>query len=227
MALLTIKNSTKIDPEFITKFTLHTKPTYPVLRAKVTLEQMQNILTGTYRAEVERRHRKYVEDEQTKSNILRVAEFLCSNTGRCGLMINGQCGNGKSTMIKAVQSAFNILNSASTNTPLTIPPIYLRVTPAYKLTSPDYTHADLNNDKGARLLALEDLGNDSVCVNNYGNKTNPIHDLIEHRYDNFLFTFITTNLTNKSILERYGERINDRLNEMCEIIHFGNSSYRQ
>ena len=51
-------------------------------------------------------------------------------------------------------------------------------------------------------------------------------DLLTKRYDEQLFTFITTNLTPQKIREHYKDRIADRLNEMVEKIIYSNDSYR-
>ena len=54
----------------------------------------------------------------------------------------------------------------------------------------------------------------------------PLIDLISIRYEEQLFTMITTNLKPNDIRERYGDRIADRFNEMLEKIVFENPSYR-
>lgn len=76
------------------------------------------------------------------------------------------------------------------------------------------------------MLAIDDLGTEPVEVLEYGNRLNPVIDLLYKRYDEQLFTIITTNLTPKEIRERYGERIADRLNEMAFRIVFDNETYR-
>jgi len=54
----------------------------------------------------------------------------------------------------------------------------------------------------------------------------PIIDLLEHRYNEQLFTLITTNLNAEQIRERYKARIADRFNEMLEVIVFEDGSFR-
>ena len=46
------------------------------------------------------------------------------------------------------------------------------------------------------------------------------------RYEEQLFTIITTNLTPQQIRGHYGDRIADRLNEMVKKIVFNNATYR-
>lgn len=77
------------------------------------------------------------------------------------------------------------------------------------------------------MIAIEDMGREATEVLDYGNVLNPVIDLIEYRYDNQLFTAITTNLTSKQVSEKYGKRIADRFNEMLEVIVFENATYRK
>ena len=53
-----------------------------------------------------------------------------------------------------------------------------------------------------------------------------ILELLTRRYDEQLFTLLTTNLTPEGIRKRYGDRIADRLSEMAVVIPFKNPSYR-
>ena len=77
-----------------------------------------------------------------------------------------------------------------------------------------------------KMLGIDDLGTEPREVMDFGNVVTPVIDLLTMRYDEQLFTIITTNLTPKQIREHYGDRIADRLNEMGERIVFKNSSYR-
>ena len=76
------------------------------------------------------------------------------------------------------------------------------------------------------MLGIDDLGTEPREVMDFGNVVTPVIDLLTKRYDEQLFTIITTNLTPKQIREHYGDRIADRLNEMIEKIVFKNDSYR-
>ena len=61
----------------------------------------------------------------------------------------------------------------------------------------------------------------------FGNMITPIADILEYRYQEMLPTYITSNLTPKQLLEKYGKRVVDRFNEMFEVIVLTNGSYRQ
>lgn len=84
------------------------------------------------------------------------------------------------------------------------------------------------------MLAIDDLGTEPTEVLDYGNVLSPVIDVIEHRYNKQLFTFITTNLVANSedekittIRKKYGVRIADRFNEMLHVIIFKDISYRK
>ena len=72
------------------------------------------------------------------------------------------------------------------------------------------------------MLGIDDLGTEPSEVMDYGN----VIDLLTKRYEEQLFTIITTNLTPQQIREHYGDRIADRLNEMVKKIVFNNATYR-
>ena len=57
-------------------------------------------------------------------------------------------------------------------------------------------------------------------ASDYRKHHTPIIDTITLRCDAQLTTLMTTNLPSKKIAEKYGERIVDRLNEMCVKIVF-------
>lgn len=76
------------------------------------------------------------------------------------------------------------------------------------------------------MLAIDDLGKEAAEVLDYGNALSPVVDLLEYRYQHQLFTAITTNLNDKDLKKKYGSRINDRFNEMLQVIVFQSISYR-
>lgn len=76
------------------------------------------------------------------------------------------------------------------------------------------------------MLGIDDLGTEPSEVLDYGNVYTPVIDLLTKRYEEQLFTVITTNLTPQQIREHYDDRIADRLNEMVEKIVFKNGTYR-
>jgi len=75
------------------------------------------------------------------------------------------------------------------------------------------------------MLTIDDLGTEPVEVMDYGNIMTPVIDLLTKRYEAQLFTIVTTILAPKDIHKRYGDRIDDRLNEMMAKIVYRDSTY--
>lgn len=188
----------------------------------IGLPQTVWLLTEAYKVEVERRSRTYIANEKTEEYIRRVAVFLTVGGQKFGLMFCGQCGNGKTTMVKAMQAAINsLINNNYFKNPTGLTALDAK---DYVLRSRD--QHELENLRNKKMLFIDDLGREPAEVLEYGNRLNPVTDLIEYRYDKQLFTGFTTNLTPKEIREVYGDRVADRFNEMLEVIVFENKSFR-
>ena len=80
--------------------------------------------------------------------------------------------------------------------------------------------------RNRQMLGIDDLGLEPTEVLDYGNILSPVIDLLSYRYNEQLFTVITTNLRPQEIREKYKDRIADRFNEMMTKIIFKNESYR-
>lgn len=191
-------------------------------RLPIGTDQAEMLLTAAYQAEVVYRHRAYIANEKTAEYIRRVAEFLTGGGPKFGFMFCGRCGNGKTTLLRAMQTAINYL----ANRNYFKEPKGLSALDAKDVVAISRDFAEWKKYRDKELLAIEDMGREPAEVLEYGNRLNPVTDLIEYRYDRQLFTGITTNLTPKEVREVYGDRVADRFNEMLEVIVFENKSYR-
>ena len=183
----------------------------------------ERLITEAMRLHVESRGHEF-RLEGLRDSIARVAEFLTADSPKFGLMLMGLCGNGKTTLVKALQSILWHL--------------CLRNGSGEKMQMSFYTakalarmFAEGGTDFEASvcllpMLAIDDLGNEPKQVMVYGNALTPLADILEMRYDRRLFTIVTTNSTPEQIRAAYGARIADRLNEMMETVIFTNGSYR-
>lgn len=180
------------------------------------------MMTAAYMAEVECRGREFKADEGATDNIKAVAEFLAQEGRKeFGMMMCGTCGNGKTTMVYALQNLINYLDERG------IIRGGLVIIDAKDVAGMTKDKPMFNrNIRGVSMMAVEDMGREPVEVMDYGNVTNPVIDLMEYRYNEQLFTVITTNLSPKQIAEKYGKRLADRFNEMFRKIIFKNGSYR-
>ena len=214
---------TKINVEALKLQLLKRKNTKERFRLNMSKEQAVDALTAAYQAEVEYRHRKYVEDEKTKKNIERFASFLVDSGSKFGVMFSGVCGNGKTTLVLAFQSLLNYMTEKcwiDKN-------VGLSVIDAKDIAGMAKDASYFRTIRDYEMIAIEDMGREPVEVMEYGNVLNPVIDLLEYRYNAQLFTIITTNLVPKEIRGRYGARIADRLNEMFDKVIFANETYRQ
>lgn len=189
----------------------------------MTQAQAYDLLLAAYMAEVEYRHREFVNDEQTRENIENLAKFVTSDGSKFGIMFCGVCGNGKTTLMYALQNVINAVNSAGGFDGKT----GMMIADAKEIAQTANSVKEFRALKSEGMLAIEDMGREPAEVLNFGNVLNPVVDLIEYRYDNQLFTAITTNLTGEQIREKYGKRIADRFNEMLHVVIFKNNSYRK
>ena len=77
-------------------------------------------------------------------------------------------------------------------------------------------------------ICFGDLGAEEQG-NNYGNKRNVIEEIIFNRYEShlpFKYTHFTTNLNADQLTTKYGERMRDRLREMCNVFVLNGKSFR-
>jgi DNA replication protein DnaC len=76
-------------------------------------------------------------------------------------------------------------------------------------------------------FCFDDLGVETVPSKRFGEEKNVMAEIIMARYENgvpYGFTHITTNLTADKITALYGDRVRDRLKEMCNLITFSSTA---
>lgn len=224
----------------------NTKPTSiesTKFKFNLSADDLASYLLTAYRYEVSSRGKQYVDNDETVKTIIEIADCLTNGRSRLlagtrpatanagpqemskpffGLMFSGNVGNGKSTMMRALQRTFNWLRSsglASENTGM-------RIFQAKDIASDMQWPDDFDTIRRYNGIALDDLGvepNEEII---FGNVRTPVIDLLEYRYQNQLFTVVTTNLTKEQRRQKYGDRIFDRFREMFFNIVFKGESYR-
>lgn len=205
---------------------LHQKTSREYFKWPLTQQQAEDLLLAAYMAEVESRNRVYVDDSNTRNNISRIARHLVSPK-KFGLMLAGTCGNGKTSLLKAIQSATNFLNLKYEVRSDKEEKIAISIIDVKDIIANCKDCQMMEVYKKTPYLGIDDMGKEPKEVLDYGNVCNPVIDLIEYRYDKQLTTFITTNLTPDEFKDKYGERITDRFREMIEKIVFNDGSYRK
>lgn len=206
----------------------------PRFRFPTSTEEAYQLIGAFYNAEVERRGRKCEFGNFTLDKIWQVAQILTSTNPRFGLIFTGQVGNGKTTLLHAINSAARYLVDRGMIHPSEYGYQYnadfgMDFFNAKQLAQ--IAKSDWKRFEGIMakpMLAVDELGEEPTTVLEYGNALNPIIDLIEQRYNLQRFTVITTNLDPKEISEKYGARIADRFREMLSVVIFGDEkSFRR
>lgn len=197
--------------------------TIPRFSWNVTQQQAEDMLTAAYIAEVEHRRMVYIRNAEMQKIIGFVADYLTEENKKLGLLMCGTCGNGKTTMLYAIRAITQRLDAQEQGKKF----FGIRIIDAkeiIELFKDQEAFRKLTNDW---CVAIDDLGREATEVMSYGNISNPVIDMLEHRYKMQLPTLITTNLTPKEIRDKYGNRIADRFNEMFRVVTFGNTTYRR
>lgn len=201
---------------------------------RLTPAEVLETLTLAYRSGVERRSRVYAPRTDTLAALAATARWLSDPNEPPCLLLLGGVGTGKTTLAHAVGELLDFVRQP-------IPPerrtsvwdsVYrLNLRHALEIAAlakgaPERFEAL----KSSPLLGIDDLGQEPVSVQDYGNYRYPVVELIEARYRDRLPTLITTNLGGKgdgSLRATYGDRTADRLNELCRFVPITGESFRK
>ena len=134
-----------------------------------------------------------------------IIDWLVDTKGR-GLMLMGECGLGKSTILNFVIPA---IFRTKTNKVLK------------SISAKDLVAIEKNI---ATFIIIDDLGTESI-KNDYGTKIDAVADAISYAEDSSKTLLITTNLASKALKERYDERTLDRLRK-CKVVVIKGESFR-
>lgn len=213
------------------------KTTAPRFRLPYSAEQVYTMLYAACMAEVQCRHRTFQATTAYKQHIFHIARWLTgSYPAPFGLFLCGNRGNGKTTVVRALQSLVFLLRSTQLQTP---DERYLPYQTGFEIVSAKelvllakaYANPSRDNrDEQARyralrdieVLAIDDLGVEPAESINYGDFVTAAQDILAYRYDKQFTTIATSNLAPSEIKDYYDERLADRFREMMIIIDFGN-----
>lgn len=197
---------------------------------EMPVNELANAIYAAYQVEVSLRGNKLILDEDTKQHIQTAAEWLSDPHGKCGLMLQGLYGNGKTTLMMAICNLIGYLfDSACSNERMSVKVIEAKE--IARLGSRDETRESYVQLFNEELLAIDELGEEPAEIINYGMVYTPVKDLLLERYRRQKFTIVSTNLINTrenpQLKNHYGERVVDRIREMMKIVVFKNDSYRK
>jgi len=159
-------------------------------------------------------------DENNKSKIALCFDWIVGSvdiTLNKGLLLRGDVGTGKSSILKACKTLCEILYDK----------IYIHYVTADYI-SRLYSDRSEDGDKRltqimtSRILFIDDIGYEALKVFDHY----PIAEVIRERYDKKRMTCLTTNMSMEEIAIRYNKSFEDKLSEMCFIIKFEGESKR-
>lgn len=151
-----------------------------------------------------------------------------------GVMLIGSIGVGKSILMKIMQKLFK--DSVRGFKWLT----------CYELIDlmEHYTPSEIKSFYGKELkldLYIDDIGVGNSIYNKYGNTTNIISEILIERYELFISEGYRTHISSNkptsldklkypeiiTLEDLYGDRVIDRLKEMCEVVAWKGESLRK
>ena len=147
-----------------------------------------------------------------------------TNTDDKGLMLMGDCGRGKSVILNGVLPVlFRMKNRV-------LQPVHAQnfsaEVPNQRLAWGERPATYLDRLLTNGYPAIDELGIEPM-MNDYGEKSEGFNQVLNAAERYHRPVFVTTNLTEVQILDRYGERTMDRLAHLCRTIHFEGESLRK
>ena len=209
------------------------KHTVTRFRLPYTPKQVYAMLYEACRVEVAQRYRQFFATEDYKRHLWDIAKWLTSDASTFGLFLCGGAGNGKTTILRALQNLVNYLRSDEGYSSETGHPIkgYMIVSAKdLVLLAKAYNNPTRDNESDVykfrrlrkmEILAIDDLGTEPRESIHYGDFVTAAMDVISYRYEEQFCTLASSNLAADEISKYYDERIADRFREMMHIINFG------
>jgi len=138
-----------------------------------------------------------------------VCSWLLDNKGR-GLILLGDNGRGKSLFATKVIPVLLKMHTGNTVRPIS----------SYQMQE------EYDKIIRAPFVIIDDVGEEPT-INDFGNKYEIFSRVVDYCEKNSMLLIITTNLTSKQIMARYGVRTIDRLDKLCKVVIFTGQSYRK
>lgn len=137
-----------------------------------------------------------------------IIDWMMDTKGK-GLILVGDCGRGKSSIITGV-----------------IPVIFNMRYGKLIFPLPATDMLNAKNLLQTSFYCIDDVGTESI-KNHFGEKSEVFASVMDDAERYFKPVFISTNLTGQQIIDRYGKRTMDRIVRLCRIVKFKGESFRK
>lgn len=165
----------------------------------------------------------WAEHQGKRKAVVAYVESLGDNiqSGR-GLMLTGGVGTGKTHIAVAVARLACQQDDWGFDVLFLNVPNFLR-----------YIREGYSADDGREPMVLQRLGRaDLIVLDDIAAEKSTdwaadlLYQIVNHRYENMLATFVTANVTLDMLKDRLGERIVSRLYERCIVVDMSGDDYR-
>lgn len=181
-------------------------------------DEISEILASVYSQLVKNRGRILEREKENSDKIHKVSNWLTIST-KPGLLLYGNTGTGKTVLMESLKEILKTGRSYDAVKFLTARDLF------YKFTA-ETDHYSYCQIKSSPVAFIDDLGCEPPRCLIYGIEHTPIRDFFYGRYNKRLITIVSTNLDDKQLLENYGERVWDRMQETFDRITFQGKSFR-
>lgn len=175
---------------------------------------------------------KYTTNDQIKTLLTNMTKyFICDPSCQLdlekGILLYGGVGTGKTTLFRIFKRLADALD---------IKEGYNR---AFAVEKTNHIVLDVRERPNEVNISkyfngnicFDDLGQEASDAKVYGNTVSVMGDILFNRYDRFqnngILTHATTNLSEKELADKYGERIHSRAVEMFNWIQFDGKDLRK
>ena len=162
----------KIDVGQLKSILLQRRITKPRFRLPMRPNRHTTVACSDH-AEVEYRCRSFQENVDVKAQLQQIANWLTSDSSKFGILLCGECGNGKSTLVKAFQQLLNLLSIPN---PTGQGNYGIQITDSKyiaHLAKTDYKAFVQLSQKN--MLGIDDLGTEPQEVMDFGQRGHPSH----------------------------------------------------
>ena len=187
-------------------------------RLPVNKDKAYELLLAAVIAEVQFRHRKFVYNEFIDDQLRQIAKWLTAGSSKFGMVLCGGCGNGKTTMLKALR---NLISRLQIRRPTADPGSSYGA--CYGLTIVDALQiAQLCKTNHTKYLEL--VQDDMLAIDDLGTELSNAFTVsqlflcVNERILREKSTIISTNLNLVELRDLYSERTFSRISNNYNII---------